>query len=118
LPPPALPIFLPRFLLCSVGQGQRGKNRVMVAWVDRGLRVAVSQDCVRLGSEALSAVLEEYPVDATRRTPVAYPVTAAQQEVPQPFERVERFGILIISAAGGLSRKSLAGKRTTLRPAD
>jgi hypothetical protein len=90
-------------------QGQRGKNWVMVARVNRGLRVAVSQDRVRLGSETMPAVLEEYPIDATRLISLAYHVAASQQEVPQPFERVERFGIPVWldepSTEGKLLRK-------------
>ncbi len=64
-------------LLCSAGQGQRGERRVMVARVDRGLRVAVSQYRVRLGSEALPAVFEEDPIDAARFAAVVHPLAAA-----------------------------------------
>src|SRR3712207_5905517 len=91
-------------LLCSTGQSQRGERRVMVARVDRGLRVAVSQYLVRLGSEALPAVFEEDPIDAARFAAVVHPLAAAQQEVPQPSERVERPRILAVLVAGGEER--------------
>ena len=41
-------ILLTGILLCSTGWGQGGKNRVMIARVDCGLRIAIAQDFVHL----------------------------------------------------------------------
>ena len=71
----------------------------MITRIDLGLLVAVSHDQLRLRSDKLPTVFEEYPVYAPRLAAVA------RRRVPPPFERVEGirvFGIPITDVETGV----------------